>query len=319
MHGGLIKNAVVALERILFDKIFNKPLAPPTDEEKELVAQLRSFCGKTRPSSDEGLSDSESVWSGVENDIREKIIDCDPREFLRWHSVVQTMFPLFMPYISEALHFLKGLPDWDSRWVGAIEESPVGRPIPYYNYTRSSGNLIFHAYVLAEFESRAKISVDSLDTIFEFGGGYGSMCRLARRLGFKGKYIIFDRPIISALQRFYLKSNGIAVQSNTEENGVICVSEMGHLKSALLKLSSTGRRMFIATWSLSETPVEFRKQILSLTSGFDSFLFAYQNKFEGADNATFFQKWLEGRPEFKSQMWKLRYFFRNTFLTANKC
>ena len=47
------------------------------------------------------------------------------------------------------------------------------------------------------------------DVIVEFGGGYGSMCRLVRKLGFKGRYVIFDLRPILALQKYYLGLHGV--------------------------------------------------------------------------------------------------------------
>jgi hypothetical protein len=52
------------------------------------------------------------------------------------------------------------------------------------------------------------------DCIIEFGGGFGSMCRLVHALGFRGQHIIFDLPPVWALQRYYLRLHGIEVDDS---------------------------------------------------------------------------------------------------------
>ncbi|GAH81606.1 unnamed protein product, partial [marine sediment metagenome] len=99
---------------------------------------------------------------------------------------------------------LQALPDWDEKWKDAIVESLVGRSVPYEYYPQSSGNTITHAVTLSYFLSETTCKLESLDTIFEFGGGYGCMCRLIHRLGFSGEYVNFDLPAMLGLQNYYL-------------------------------------------------------------------------------------------------------------------
>ena len=65
---------------------------------------------------------------------------------------------------------------------------------------------------LALFEETTGSKIDTLELIFEFGGGYGSMCRLAHNLGFNQAYIIFDLQPFSALQNYYLSSLDLPVR-----------------------------------------------------------------------------------------------------------
>jgi hypothetical protein len=225
----------------------------------------------------------------------------DPRNFLSWDVVRDTMFVGDEPYVAEELAFLQSLGDWESRWGPAIEESAAGRPPRYSGYPASSGNLIHHAYHLARFERTSGRRVDDHDVIVEFGGGYGSTCRLIERLGFSGKYIIYDLPAFSALQRYYLSSIGLEVtpHSRPEEQVMVisCEHELDQVERLIGAADAAGpvdktegdiRRLFIGEWSISETPTTVRDRFLPITLGFDSHLIAYQSEFGGVDNTTYF-------------------------------
>jgi hypothetical protein len=154
--------------------------------------------------------------------------------------------------------------------------------------------LIHDAYTLCSFEEHTGVSLDEFHEVLEFGGGYGSMCRLFFNLGFRGRYIIYDLPLFSSLQTYYLKSLAIPVDtgdstSASEKRAVLVSTE-----SELLPLvrSKDGRRsLFIAAWSISETPLEVRRNFLPHVAGFDAFLIAFQSQFGEMDNGRFFDEW----------------------------
>ena len=102
------------------------------------------------------------------------------------------MFITNAMYILIELFFLRRQSNWTRRWKKALAEEKIGAPLPYWAYPRSSGNLIHHTYHIAQLESRLKERINAFDCIVEYGGGYGSMCRLCRNLGYEGDYFIFD-------------------------------------------------------------------------------------------------------------------------------
>jgi len=158
--------------------------------------------------------------------------------------------------------------------------------------------LIQHAYHIAILEESLAVDIRSLRGIVEFGGGYGGMCRLAYRLGFRGQYLIFDLPVFSALQRYFLESNGLATGGasavNASRPAVACVSSMREFSEALESWPGPEESLVMATWSLSEAPLRMRDAFLAKTDAFGFFLIAYQERFEGVDNRKFFEVWSRG-------------------------
>ena len=66
------------------------------------------------------------------------------------------------------------------------------------------------------------------------------------------------------------------------------------MDAALAERSSVaGKRLFLATWSLSETPIPVRDQVLERVRGFDYLLLAFQHRFEDIDNFAYFSRWAD--------------------------
>jgi hypothetical protein len=249
---------------------------PESQHGRELLRRLRADIEELSPTHQASGSDARDEWSANQARLRYLLGVRDPRAFLTWDVICKTMFIPFARYSPIELAFLRQRRDW-GRWYSAIAEHRVGLPFPYPLCPSSSANAIHHAYHLALLEDRLGQPVHTFGTICEFGGGYGSTCRIARSLGFSGRYVIFDLPEFSALQRYYLGSVG---------TDVITTSDPAQLASITERRAAPS--LFIATWSLSEAPGTVREQVLQSVSGFDAFLFAFQDRFGEQDNKSYF-------------------------------
>jgi len=248
-----------------------------------------------------------SEWANNESRLRQLLLDSDPEEFLSWDVMIKTMFVRNQTYTEFELKCLREQPDWESRWQQAIRESPVGRPAPCRWLPCSSGNLIHHAYHLVQLEQKAAKRISDFDLIFEFGGGYGSMCRLVYNLGFRGDYVIFDLPTFSLLQEFFLSR---VIDSSKM---IVCyISDLPRLRDALA--DRTNNSLFIATWSVSEVPIELRETILGLVSPFGAFLTAYQKQFAQVDNIDFFRRWRESQQGIRWSDWRIDHLPNHHYL-----
>ena len=262
--------------------------------KSQFIEELRNKLDVISKSSENNLQ-GEQQWLNNISRLNQLVRDENPESFLQWDVIKRTMVVGNADFIDIELDFLKSLLDWDDRWKLAIKEVEVGEPTLYPGYPESSGNLIHHAYHLAQFENHSGVKVNEMNVIFEFGGGYGNMYRLASKLGFKGKYIIFDFPAFSALQEYFIKSVGLEVLNvnnfATSNSGLLCISNLVDLEYALSLFVENQGTMFLASWSISETPISFRESILSLVKKSANFLIAYQGKFEDNNNIEFFEKW----------------------------
>jgi hypothetical protein len=268
----------------------------PTQREQKLIDELRSAFANIPHAMADSKSDAANRWEQFQESLRSHVLSRDPRGFLSWDVVSRTMFLVFSTYAVKELAYLKKRKDWEARWKHVLQESRVGRPAPFLLYPRTSANLIHDAYNLCAFEEATGLVPERFHNILEFGGGYGSMCRLLFNLGFNGRYVIYDLPPFSNLQSYYLNSLGIPVLVGKSfapsEKGVALVTTEEDL---VLSAEPFTRQesLFIAAWSISETSIDVRRRFLSHAAECDAFLIAYQTRFGEVDNCRFFDQWQE--------------------------
>lgn len=206
-------------------------------------------------------------WKFWAWDLRQNVADKDPAEFLTWPGLVGTMFVGNAPYID---YEYEELP---LSVKNAIDDPQIGKP---ELYTRpgvaTSGNLIHQAYHFWQWK-RAKDNMfhaatfRHLETIIEIGGGYGAMALICHRLGFRGRYIIYDLPEFSLLQQYYLSNVGVeGVEFKTRID-----KQMGEAD------------LLIGLYSLNEMPLHAREAIIDLCPA-QSYLIAYGANWGGIDN-----------------------------------
>jgi len=215
----------------------------------------------------------------------------------------------------EEFHYLQSLDNWPIL-KNALTESNIGNPERYSAFPDSSGNLIHHAYSLFKFLNMNKLTLKNINTIFEFGGGYGSFCRLCYKLGFNGKYIIYDLPEFTALQKYFLRSVNPHIKINSDndnkKNEVKLISDISELKKVFE--NETKFDVFIALWSISECPLPLRFQILNSEITCSNYLFAFSDSFGGVNNQEYFSKFVENK---KNYIWKkspIKHLQKNSYL-----
>ncbi|KQT17776.1 hypothetical protein ASG40_17345 [Methylobacterium sp. Leaf399] len=228
------------------------------------------------------------VWGRRAREVARCILEEDLDGFTRWPVVMQTMFVGEQPDTRRQLDALKSLPDWRLRWRPALKESALGRPAASSLHPASSANQIRQAYLLARFEAAMETRIDAFDQIVEFGAGFGALCLLARRLGFGGRYVLLDIEPMRSLQRWYLRSNGIAVTGDgtLPEAGAVTlpVSELPKLFP-----ETDPRTAFLAHCSLGETPIPLRDEMLHTLKRVqtEAIWLVYQQNF-GVHNSHYF-------------------------------
>ena len=175
-------------------------------------------------------------------------------------------------------------------WNNLLIENNVGNPVRYFLDPFTSGNKIFQTYHLKKYNDFTNSNLNKFDLIFEFGGGYGNMANTFKKINKKIKYIIFDTPEVSLLQYYYLKRNGVDVSLNyNKDSKVILLSSITKLRK-LINNFKKKKKLFIANWSLSETPINFRDNFNFIFNNFDYQLISFQRNFENINNLNYFKK-----------------------------
>ncbi|MCM2282149.1 MAG: putative sugar O-methyltransferase [Bdellovibrionaceae bacterium] len=247
---------------------------------EDLKAAIRAL-----PPREKASSAAQDEWNSNLVKLRQYVQSKDVRDFLNWDVIQQTMFhhPADTEYdYLQKSQFPKSL----------LIEDRIGNPTPYYRDTSTSGNLVHTAYNLEMLVQRLPHrDLNAFDMIIEFGGGYGSMCRLTRKYGFKNKYVIFDLPDFNCIQKFFLSSALPAariaqVPDQLQDSPTLLTSELQTVSQA--RQRATGKVLVLATWSLSECPEQLREEFLKATNP-DAFFIAFQKNFGEVDNMRFFE------------------------------
>jgi hypothetical protein len=254
-------------------------------------ASVRASCPRGNETAPAPIVDP--LWEANRDELRGLLATGDPAGFLRWPPVRRTMVKRNHGPVVLEWRWMRRRSDWP-RWRAALRETTLGHPRPFPRMPTTSGNALHLAYHLRRFEDATGVRPETATFILEFGGGYGGTCRLLHRLGFRGTYAIFDLPEVSALQRFYLAHAGLAVRrwedTPAEGPGVATLSNLEALPR-LIAARPAGPTLFIATWSLGETPMSLRDPVLAAVAGFDAFLFGYSARFGDTDNRAMFGRW----------------------------
>lgn len=257
--------------------------------EKTSISKLRKEI-VTLPSVavDPNASDATKAWLQNRIELRSQILWRDPRNFLQWYVVQRTMFHECKLVELESL---RRMPNWGDLQRYLVEDR-IGNPKSFAMMSDSSGNLIHHLYSVMQFLAAYPIAIQKMSQVVEFGGGYGSMARLFYKMGFKGRYVIFDVPEFAALQEYFLSSLDIGVpifRQPTKKVGIIILTNIEDFKRQCL-LEKTD--LFIATWSISESPLELREIVLKSVDTATYWLIAYQKRFQDIDNVAYFKKYI---------------------------
>jgi len=146
-----------------------------------------------------------------------------------------------------------------------LRESIVGLPaITNFKYLASE-NSIHQSFHIASYKKKTNKNILSNKFIVEWGGGYGCLARMAKKINPTCTYIIMDLPELSALQFVYLTSifgknevNFFGSESIIEE-GKINLIPSDYFISLKKEITADA---FISNWALTESGKDYQDYIL---------------------------------------------------------
>lgn len=224
------------------------------------------------------MVNDENYWPTLREVINHDIDTLPLERFKVWASVWN------IPFMSQAKHS-----QYIRICLNAISQSPVYAQAlaePLIGMTREdyvNQFMMFHDYptTMNRIQCMSHLLIngytpevlEKMDTIVELGAGIGDMADIVHKLGFKGKYIIYDFPEVGRLQKWYHTQLG-------HEN-IVHTDNLDDLIDADL---------LIATWSFTEMPFDLRAKILERVGGTKNWLIAYSNLIFGMDNEKYIKE-----------------------------
>lgn len=212
------------------------------------------------------------------------------KNFLREDEIHKIMFGLNRLIFLFELIKIKIDKNWKNIWSKIINEQKIGSPIPYFLYPKSSGNRIHDTFNLKMFVDLNE-KKKNFKNIIEFGGGYGCLCNLIKKIYNINYYIIYDLPEVNLLQYYYLKKLNHNVYLNEiqlkKKNAIYLFNDIIELNK-FLKNSKFNNYIFLSNWGFSEVPINLRKKFNSIIIKSKITYIAFQKNFERVNNLNYF-------------------------------
>lgn len=292
-------------------KLLGEYMPPRLQHTRELLAELESALARQSVTGE---------WARLAADITGAIRGGGADRFLRLPPVMKTIHPRIRGRSPDYLRYLLAAPRFSAELQRALTESPVGRPLVNPHYPLSSPLLVQHGYHLLRLLEATDLDLSALRLVVDFGAGYGSFFRLLRNLGYRERYLIWDLPVMCALQRFYLRNVFPTGPGGQPPGNLEWLSSGEPAAPAVVSghCAQNQPSLFIATWSLSETPLAVRQQIAATLCGFTHILCAYQRTFGEHDNVKYFQLLEKSLPDFAWQHAECPIFRRNFYLIGRR-
>ena len=292
-------------------KLLGEYPPPRLQHTRELLAELEGALGRQSVTGE---------WAGLAADITRAIEAGGADAFLRLPPVMKTVHPRIRSRSRDYLRYLLASSRFSAEIQRALTESPVGKPLVNPNYPLTSPLLVQHGYHLVRLLEATDLDLSTLHLVVDFGAGYGSFFRLLRNLGYRERYFIWDLPVMCALQRFYLRNVFPTGPAGQPPGNLEWLVSGDPVAAATVSRQCAEHQpsLFIATWSLSETPLAVRERIAPALAGFTHVLCAYQRSFGEHDNVQYFQTLEKSLPGFAWQHAECPIFRGNFYLIGRR-
>lgn len=228
------------------------------------------------------------LWKKFNKKIEKSFLPIPSFYFLNNPTIMISMFATRGgKWLKDELSFLEDRVE-KKKLKYVLEEDYAGDPLLLNSSYLTSHTAIHHLYHFVKFLNVTGCKVNTLNTIVEWGGGYGSLIRLLKRfIPKKVTYIIIDTPLFTSIQWLYLytifgeKEIGLLLgpEDKIQKNKINLVA-LPFLNNLNIKSD-----LFISTWALSESSQYSQDYVLkSDWFGAKHLLLAYQDNPTGIFN-----------------------------------
>lgn len=162
--------------------------------------------------------------------------------------------------------------DKDSIYYKNIFKNNYG-PKKIILYKNVQLDRVQHIFSLYFIEKKLNFDINNNnELIFEFGAGTGQLADVLNDLNFKGTHIIYDLPIITLLQKYFIEKQGIKVNYILDNNEDFSLNKTNILPCnqniSEKKIMMLPNITFIASYSLTETDADTRNKFLDYIINF---------------------------------------------------
>jgi hypothetical protein len=220
-------------------------------------------------------------WQGVNAELEKLLKPAPPFDFLKNHLISLNMFvDAGDAWLAGQLSFLEKRVS-RKRLKFLLKEDLAGDPRIVSPTYLTSHNSIHHLYTLLRFAEEIGSDFEKIDTVVEWGGGYGNLAKIFRRLKPTSTYGIIDTPLFSTLQWLYLSTvlGPDSVNLLRQPDDLIQMGKVNVVPLCFVDNIQVHADLFLSMWALSESSSAAQDYVTSQRRWFDAnhLLLAYQD------------------------------------------
>lgn len=221
---------------------------------------------KARQILDEVPKDKRFTWNFKQRAIAAHIIkDNGLDDFLQWSESAESLHSGYRGFSKEEEALLP-------EWMLAIGKDPdIGSPTSDLSPDGISGTFMRQLFIANTIENEVA-PIRSIRRVLEFGGGYGALAVILKRMGFDGDHYVFDLPAVHILREWYLEQQNINTVSLT--------------KQKLLLVD-----VFISVCAMDEARPRVREALLDSVIA-RHYIFYFTKDWDGVNNVDWFSDWM---------------------------
>lgn len=208
------------------------------------------------------------TWKRFNERFREMCRNGVPPDFLQHSIVLDTLTanplkPIWKPFVEDVIR------DAPPSLLAAMEEDLVGMPRICWGDPLTSPGRIVHGWTLLQFlKAVGAVEIGGelrIRDVVEYGGGYGGLVTVWKRLNSALTYTIIDTPIMLSIQWLYLSSvmGQETVHCLTEGNQKPLPGKINLMPVAFLDRGDLKPDVFVSTWALSESPTLTQQLVIN--------------------------------------------------------
>lgn len=162
----------------------------------------------------------------------------------------------------------------DDENLEKVIDPDFGKPRRHKGYSMTTLRCLTYINHLKKFAD-----LNEVDTVTDFGGGYGNFCRIWKLLYPNVRYYNVDLRQMLEIQKLFIE--------NTVKNR----SRIDYITHKQLDtVQKNNKSLFLAAYSLSECSQEIRDEVEPHLYKHDYVLIIHNERFSGIDNVMYFEK-----------------------------
>lgn len=206
-------------------------------------------------------------WSNVNKKVKLSLLPEPPINFLSDRVIIDTMFVEgSQQWLDNQIHYLRRRL---SNYTELVREESIGKPkLLTHPNQYTSHNAIHHLYHQEFFADKTNVNLSKINSVVEWGGGYGSFARIWIKRFKKSNqsltYTIIDSSLFCSIQWLYLCSifGGKNINILKTKKDIIIKGKINLVPLALLESTKIKGDLFVSTWGLSESAKEAQDYVI---------------------------------------------------------